>query len=56
MANALERLLRCFRGPVPWMIEAAAVLWLVLGDWADLAIIAATLLTNAAVGERRLAG
>jgi H+-transporting ATPase len=46
----LERLLQYFWGPIPWMIEAAAVLSLVLGDWSDFAIILAMLLVNAAVG------
>jgi H+-transporting ATPase len=49
VVSPLERLLRYFWGPIPWMIEAAAVLSLVLGDWADFAIITAMLLTNAGV-------
>ncbi len=45
-----ERLAHFFWGPIPWMIEAAAILSAVLGHWADLAIILAMLLINAAVG------
>jgi H+-transporting ATPase len=48
--SPLERLLRFFWGPIPWMIEAAAVLSLVLGDWSDFAIILTMLIVNAAVG------
>jgi H+-transporting ATPase len=49
VVSPLERLLRYFWGPIPWMIEAAAILSLVLGDWADFAIITTMLLTNAGV-------
>jgi len=48
--SPLMRLLRYFWGPIPWMIEAAAVLSLILGDWSDFAIIATMLLVNAGVG------
>jgi H+-transporting ATPase len=48
--SALERLLRFFWGPIPWMIEIAAMLSAVLGHWDDLAIILAMLFINAAVG------
>ena len=48
--NALERLARFFWGPIPWMIEAAAVLSGAVGHWADLAIILAMLFVNAGVG------
>jgi len=37
-------------GPIPWMIEAAAILSLVVRDWVDFGIILALLLFNAAVG------
>ncbi len=47
--GALERLKRYFWAPIPWMIEAAAILSAVLGDWADFAIIMAMLLVNAGV-------
>ena len=48
--SALERLLRFFWGPIPWMIEIAAVLSAVLGHWGDLAIILLMLFINAGVG------
>ncbi|MCH5374327.1 MAG: HAD-IC family P-type ATPase, partial [Planctomycetes bacterium] len=47
--SALERLKRYFWAPIPWMIEAAAILSAVLGDWADFAIIMTMLLVNAGV-------
>jgi H+-transporting ATPase len=37
-------------GPIPWMIEAAAILSLIVRHWVDLAIIGALLLFNAVVG------
>jgi H+-transporting ATPase len=48
--SPLRRLLGYFWGPIPWMIETAAGLSLVLGDWGDFAIIATMLLVNAGVG------
>jgi H+-transporting ATPase len=48
--SAFERLARFFWGPIPWMIEVAAVLSAVLGHWADLVIILAMLFINAGVG------
>lgn len=48
--SVLERLAHFFWGPIPWMIEAAAVLSAVLGHWEDLAIILAMLFINAGVG------
>lgn len=48
--SVLGRLAHFFWGPIPWMIEAAAVLSAVLGHWADLAIILAMLFINAGVG------
>lgn len=39
-----------FRGPIPWMIEAAALLSAVNRHWADLVIILVMLLFNAGVG------
>ncbi len=45
----LQRLTRYFWGPIPWMIEAAAILSLVLRDWSDFAIITLMLLVNAGV-------
>jgi H+-transporting ATPase len=49
ITSPLDRLLRYFWGPIPWMIEAAALLSLVLGDWADFAIITTMLLANGGV-------
>ena len=36
-------------GPIPWMIEAAAILSAIAGDWSDFAIIALMLVVNAGV-------
>ncbi|HUX79439.1 MAG TPA: plasma-membrane proton-efflux P-type ATPase [Alphaproteobacteria bacterium] len=48
--NLLLKLLSYFWGPIPWMIEAAAVLSGIMQHWWDLIIIAALLFINAAVG------
>ena len=48
--SILRRLLAFFWGPIPWMIEAAAILSAVLGHWDDLIVIAVMLLINAGVG------
>jgi H+-transporting ATPase len=48
--SALMKFLSFFWGPIPWMIEVAAILSAVVQHWADLAIIVAMLLINAAVG------
>jgi H+-transporting ATPase len=42
-----HRLLRRFWGPIPWMIEAAAVLSAVVQKWEDFGIILVMLLVNA---------
>ncbi|MEX6507601.1 plasma-membrane proton-efflux P-type ATPase [Jiella sp. M17.18] len=47
--STIERLARYFWGPIPWMIEAAAVLSAALSNWADFAIIVTMLLVNAGV-------
>jgi H+-transporting ATPase len=39
-----------FWGPIPWMIEIAAILSALVRDWADLVIILALLIVNALVG------
>ncbi len=44
------KLLSYFWGPIPWMIETAAVLSAVIGHWEDFAVITALLLVNSAVG------
>ncbi len=48
--SPLERLLRFFWGPIPWMIEVAAVLSAIVRHWDDFTIIVVMLLVNAAVG------
>ena len=45
-----SKLLGYFWGPIPWMIEAAALISLVRQDWPDFAVVAGLLLYNAAVG------
>jgi H+-transporting ATPase len=46
LRTAIEK----FSAPVPWMLEAAVVLQLVLGKYVESAIIAALLVFNAALG------
>ena len=48
--SVFERLARFFWGPIPWMIEIAAVLSGVLRHWNDLTIILVMLFINAGVG------
>jgi H+-transporting ATPase len=48
--HPLLRLLASFWGPIPWMIEVAALLSLVVRHWADFIIILALLVMNALVG------
>lgn len=45
-----HRLLKFFWGPIPWMIEIAAILSLVLQRWPDLIMILALLFINALLG------
>lgn len=45
----LHRIFRRFWGPIPWMIEAAAVLSAMVRKWDDFAIITVLLLTNAVI-------
>ena len=44
------KLLGYFWGPIPWMIEAAALISLLRLDWPDFAVVSGLLLYNAAVG------
>ena len=44
------KFLSYFWGPIPWMIEAAALLSAVVQHWADLAVILLLLCVNAGVG------
>lgn len=48
--SVLGRLARFFWGPIPWMIEIAAVLSAAVGHWDDLAIILLMLFINAGAG------
>jgi H+-transporting ATPase len=48
--SALRRLAGYFWGPIPWMIEVAAVLSALVRHWVDFGIIVALLVFNAAVG------
>jgi H+-transporting ATPase len=48
--SALSGVLAYFWGPIPWMIEAAALMALIVGDWGDLTIITSLLLFNALLG------
>lgn len=48
--NALLKFLSYFWGPIPWMIEIAAILSAVVHHWEDFYIILALLLMNAGVG------
>jgi H+-transporting ATPase len=48
--NPLLKFLNYFWGPIPWMIEGAAILSAVIRRWEDFWIIAVLLLLNAGVG------
>jgi H+-transporting ATPase len=48
--NWLLKLLSYFWGPIPWMIEAAAILSALVHHWPDFFIIIVLLVANAAVG------
>src|SRR3989475_351837 len=48
--SALSAFFAYFWGPIPWMIEAAALMALVVRDWGDFTIIASLLLFNALLG------
>lgn len=48
--SPIRQFLGYFWGPIPWMIEIAAVLSAVVAHWADFAIIMTLLLVNAGVG------
>ncbi len=43
------KFLRNFWGPIPWMIEIAAILSIIIGEWDDFFVILAMLLINAIV-------
>ncbi len=48
--NLWLKVLAYFWGPIPWMIEAAALLSVIVRHWADFAIIVVMLIINAGVG------
>jgi H+-transporting ATPase len=48
--SGLTQFLNFFWGPIPWMIEAAAVTALLVNDWGDFVIITSLLLFNAGLG------
>jgi H+-transporting ATPase len=48
--NPLLKFLGYFWGPIPWMIEVAAVLSMIVRHWADFVIIVVLLAFNALVG------
>ena len=48
--SPLLKFLSFFWGPIPWMIETAAILSAVVRHWEDFIIIAIMLLINAGVG------
>ena len=48
--SALRRLFGYFWGPIPWMIEIAAILSAAVRHWEDLAVILVLLVFNAVVG------
>jgi H+-transporting ATPase len=48
--SALSTFVAYFWGPIPWMIEAAALMALIVGDWGDFTIITSLLLFNALLG------
>lgn len=48
--NPFFKFLTYFWGPIPWMIEVAAFLSALVGDWTDFIIIVVLLVANATVG------
>jgi H+-transporting ATPase len=48
--NPILKFLRYFWGPIPWMIEVAAVLSAIVRHWDDLCIITALLVFNGIIG------
>src|SRR5579883_1214961 len=47
--TTLRRILKRFWGPIPWMIEIAAILSAAVGKWEDFIIITLLLLVNVIV-------
>jgi H+-transporting ATPase len=50
--NTFLKFLTYFWGPIPWMIEAAAILSALVRHWPDFFIILVLLLANAVIGFR----
>jgi H+-transporting ATPase len=48
--NPIIKFLRYFWGPIPWMIEIAAILSAFIQHWEDFVIITTLLFVNAGVG------
>jgi len=48
--NPVLKFLSYFWGPIPWMIEVAAVLSAIVGHWEDFAIILSLLVVNSVIG------
>jgi len=48
--NVLVQFLLFFWGPIPWMIEIAAVLSAIVGHWSDFSVIVVLLFFNAGIG------
>ncbi len=48
--NPILKFLGYFWGPIPWMIEVAAILSALVHHWEDLGIILALLVMNGVVG------
>jgi len=48
--SRLKKFLGYFWGPMPWMVEAPAIMALVIRDWVDFAIITFMLVFNAVLG------
>ncbi|MEJ2233924.1 MAG: cation-transporting P-type ATPase, partial [Syntrophobacterales bacterium] len=48
--SPLMKFLNYFWGPIPWMIEVAAILSLLVRHWVDFIIIVVLLIFNAVVG------
>src|SRR5437763_10811835 len=48
--SVLSGLLAYFWGPIPWMIEAAALMALIVGDWGDRTMITSLLVVDALLG------
>jgi H+-transporting ATPase len=47
--SRLNALLKTFWGPIPWMIEVAALLSLIIGHWSDFFIIMTLLVVNSLI-------